>query len=113
MLTASSSLLRAPEDGLSYQPQLSAMNSGMPESANDSTQWRLQAASSRPGFSRIEESNALNQRLAAAFLAVPVVFLAGALDTVLLADTAVRDVDGLPLVAFFAGALGTFLAPET
>jgi hypothetical protein len=54
--------------------------------------------------------------LLAVFLAV-VVVLAGALETLLLAGTAVFDVAALPLVAllvaFLAGALGTFLAPET
>jgi hypothetical protein len=55
--------------------------------------------------------------LAAVFLAVVAVFFAGAPETVFLAGTAVFDVAALPLVAllvaFLAGALGTFLAPET
>jgi hypothetical protein len=54
--------------------------------------------------------------LAAVFLAVAV-FLAGARDVVLRAVTAVLEVAALPLVAlvvaFLAGAFGTFLAPET
>jgi hypothetical protein len=51
--------------------------------------------------------------LAAVFLAVVPVFLAGAFATVFLAATAVFDAAALPEEAFLAVARGTFLAPET
>ena len=42
-----------------------------------------------------------------------VAFLAGAFATVFLAASAVLEAAALPVVAFFAAARGTFLAPET